>query len=114
MASDEQAATLLAAFSHIVLPPKLPTAFDGDDASLSLDFGNRLLHACRTLQSLCPNLGRDVWDTLDLSLRTTLLLNQDILAKDDLLSAFRGLGKEWLALHIAKQNAALLVRRDVE
>ncbi|CAI6095047.1 unnamed protein product [Clonostachys chloroleuca] len=114
MASDKQAATLLAAFSHIVLPPKLPTAYDGDDAALRRDFGNRLVYACRTFRSLCPDLGGDNWETLDLSLRTTLLLNQDFLAKGDLLRAFRSLDKEWLALHIAKQNAALIVRRDVE
>lgn len=114
MASDKQAATLLAAFSHIVLPPKLPTAYDGDDAALSRDFGNRLVYACRTFRSLCPDLGGDNWETLNLSLRTTILLNQDFLAKGDLLRAFRSLDKEWLALHIAKQNAALIVRRDVE
>ncbi|VUC34643.1 unnamed protein product [Clonostachys rosea] len=114
MAPEQQAAKLAAVFSHLVLPPQLPTTFDGDDASLNRDLGKRLSEACRTLHGICPIVGSEDWDAFDGSIQTSLLLNQDFLAKDDLLRAFRRLGNEWLAIHISRQNAALIVRQDVK
>ncbi|KAK7415019.1 hypothetical protein QQZ08_012459 [Neonectria magnoliae] len=101
-----------AVFNHLVLPPKLPTEFDGDDVSLIDNLGQRLLAACGTLRKLCHFEDGRVWDTLEASMQATRALNHEFLAKNDLTWAFNRLGKEWLALHIAKQNAALLVHRD--
>ncbi|KPM43238.1 hypothetical protein AK830_g3340 [Neonectria ditissima] len=103
---------LEAVFNHLVLPPKLPTEFDGDDVSLIDNLGQRLLSACRTLRQLCHFDDGGVWDTLETSLQATRALNHEFLAKNDLKWAFDRLGKEWLALHVVKQNAALLVHQD--
>ncbi|KAH7121598.1 hypothetical protein EDB81DRAFT_605619, partial [Dactylonectria macrodidyma] len=101
-----------AVFNHLVLPPKLPSAFDGADISLIEDLGSRLAAACRTLRNLCHLNNDPVWDVFQTSVEGTRALNREFLAKEDLVGAFGNLKTNWLALHLTKQNAALLVHRD--
>jgi hypothetical protein len=112
--AHEQQLLLDAVFNHLVLPPKLPSTFDGDDVSLIKNLGERLLKACGTLRDLCHFKNGRVWDTIEASLQATRALNHEFLAKENLTWAFNRLENEWLALHIAKQNAALLIHRDEE
>ncbi|KAH7121751.1 hypothetical protein B0J13DRAFT_599348 [Dactylonectria estremocensis] len=101
-----------AVFNHLVLPPQLPSAFDGDDVSLIEDLGSRLENACTTLRSLCHSEGDPAWDVLQASIHAARVLNKEFLAKDDLVQAFGDLKDNWLPLYLAKQNAALLIHHD--
>ncbi|RSL53391.1 hypothetical protein CEP54_010421 [Fusarium duplospermum] len=111
--NSEQPPLVEAVFHHLVLPPKLPRKFDGDNAELAVNLGKRLHEALPALR----NVGNPaVWDALDASLRATRALDQGFLGGDDLLEGFRTVAESeapvWLALHITQQNAALLIHRD--
>ncbi|KAF4988308.1 hypothetical protein FDECE_15104, partial [Fusarium decemcellulare] len=112
MAADE-ILLLEALFHHIVLPPKLPRSFDGDNTALAQSLGERLQSALAVFHGVG---NARVWRTLEASLQNTGNLNHGPLYQDDLLKAFR-LVKDsdsslWLGLHVAPQNAALIVHCD--
>ncbi|KFA51508.1 hypothetical protein S40293_06317 [Stachybotrys chartarum IBT 40293] len=112
MATDE-IVLLEALFHHLVLPPKLPQSFDGDNTALARSLGGRLRDALATFRDVGDSR---VWRTLEASLQATVNLNQGPLYRDDLLKAFQ-LVKDsddgvWLGLHVVPQNAALIVHRD--
>ncbi|KAK7420613.1 hypothetical protein QQZ08_010305 [Neonectria magnoliae] len=112
MATDE-ILLLKALFHHLVLPPKLPRSFDGDNTALARSLGERLQNALAMFRDVGDAA---VWRTLDASLQATRDLNQGPLYRDDLLEAFQ-LVKDsddgvWLGLHVVPQNAALIVHRD--
>ncbi|KAH6972826.1 hypothetical protein BKA56DRAFT_492395 [Ilyonectria sp. MPI-CAGE-AT-0026] len=104
---------LSALFHHLVLPPKLPRNFDGDNIALTRSLGQRLLNGL----ALFRHVGdRRVWRTLEASLQATADLNQGPLYRDDLQKAFELVTDSddnvWLGLHVVSQNAALIVHRD--
>ena len=108
-----QAPLLEAVFNHLVLPPKLPEEFDGDDVELCRNLGHRLMDACGRLD----NKGEDwVWDAIYSSLNVAQNVNVGSLQENDLTWAFSLLlddnAPEWLTFHVVKQNAALLVYRN--
>ncbi|RSM02017.1 hypothetical protein CDV31_011100 [Fusarium ambrosium] len=109
---SEQSPLTEAVFYHLVLPPKLPRKFDGDEAALTQNLSKRLHEALAILRQTGEPA---IWDNLDASLRATGVVNQGSLAGDDLRDCFRGVVQApiTLALHVAQQNAALLIYRDV-
>ncbi|KAI8664160.1 hypothetical protein NCS55_00923800 [Fusarium keratoplasticum] len=114
--NSEQSPLVETVFHHLVLPPKLPRKFDGDNTELAENLGERLQEALSALR----HVGNPaIWDALDASLRATRALDQGFLGGDDLLEGFRTVAEReskvpiWLALPVAQQNAALLIHRDV-
>ncbi|KAF4338326.1 very large low complexity [Fusarium beomiforme] len=112
MATDE---TLLleALFHHLVLPPKLPQTFDGDNIALARGLVERLQNAL----SMFRGIGDPkIWRTLETSLQATKDLNQNPPYLDDFHRALKNLTESdetvWLGLHVAPQNAALIIHRD--
>ncbi|KAH7009622.1 hypothetical protein EDB80DRAFT_838411 [Ilyonectria destructans] len=104
---------LNALFHHLVLPPKPPRSFDGDNIALTRSLGQRL----RNGLALFRHVGdKRVWRTLEASLQATTDLNQGPLYRDDLQKAFELVRDSdddvWLGLHVVSQNAALIVHRD--
>lgn len=109
---SEQSSLIEAVFYHLVLPPKLPRKFDGDEVALTQNLSKRLLEALASLRLMGEPT---TWDNLDASLKATGVVNQGSLAGDDLRDCFKSVLKSriTLALHVAQQNAALLIQRDV-
>ncbi|KAJ6256008.1 hypothetical protein Dda_9302 [Drechslerella dactyloides] len=104
-----------AVFNHIVLPSQLPTKEDNDVDAIATDLLQLATMAVRDLRDI-------VYDRYypQLSLVYQSLANykmvcvNGVLIKQVLLQQLRGLElKEQLILHITKQNAAILVRREV-
>ncbi|KAJ4329353.1 hypothetical protein N0V84_000248 [Fusarium piperis] len=109
--NSEQSSLIEDVFHHLVLPPKLPRKFDGNNAALTENLGKRL-HESLAILRFVGNPA--IWDALDASLRATRDVNQGLLAGDDLRDGFRAVIESpiWLTLHVAQQNAALLIHRD--
>ncbi|KAF5023718.1 hypothetical protein F66182_4222 [Fusarium sp. NRRL 66182] len=112
MATDETI-LLEALFHHVVLPPKLPPSFDGDNFSLGRSLGKRLQSALGMFRGIGDE---KVWQTLEASLQATVNLHEGPLYQDDLLRALKNTqGSDvaaWLGIHIEPQNAALIVHVD--
>ncbi|GKU06108.1 unnamed protein product [Fusarium langsethiae] len=111
--SEYEAALLEALFYHLVLPPKLPRSFDGDNIALKRRLGGRLLDAL----GLFRNVGDpNVWKSVEASLQVTSNLNDSPLLHNELVSALKNVqyseGVVWLGIHVESQNAALIVYRD--
>jgi hypothetical protein len=105
---------LEAVFHHLVLPPKLPDSFDGDNADLARALGERMQNAVDGVHGLDD---RRVKNALTSSLQATRALNDSSLYQEEMLQAFQFLGNSndngWLGIHITSQNAALMVHRDL-
>ncbi|KAF9770212.1 hypothetical protein IL306_012268 [Fusarium sp. DS 682] len=112
MATDETA-LLEALFHHLVLPPKLPRSFDGDNIAIARSLGERLLNALGMFRDIGD---AKVWQTLEASLQATKNLHEGPQYQDDLLRAFKDVqdsnGAVWLGLHVEPQNAALIIHGD--
>lgn len=66
--NSEQSPLVETVFHHLALPPKLPRKFDGDNAELTENLGERLHEGLSALR----HVGNPaVWDALDASLRAT-------------------------------------------
>jgi hypothetical protein len=112
MATDE-IPLLEALFHHLVLPPKLPRSFDGDNIALAQSLAERLQDAL----SLFRDIGDPkIWKTLETSFQATKDLNQNPQYQEDFQTALKKLndsdGTVWLGLHIVQQNAALIIHYD--
>ncbi|KAM0493507.1 hypothetical protein ACHAP8_009137 [Fusarium lateritium] len=110
--SEDEPALLEALFHHLVLPPKLPPSFDGDNNALKRSLGRRLLDALDTFRDVGdPN----IWQTLEASLHATQSLHS-ALNQHDILRALeivqRSDGAVWLAVHVEAQNSALIIHAD--
>ncbi|KAM0344968.1 hypothetical protein ACHAPU_007102 [Fusarium lateritium] len=104
---------LEAIFHHLVLPPKLPRTFDGDNIALAQSLGERLRNAL----SMFRDVGDPkVWQTLEASLQATKSLNESPLYHGDIRMALEQVkesnGTVWLGVHVGQQNAALIVHYD--
>ncbi|UZP43159.1 hypothetical protein NXS19_010975 [Fusarium pseudograminearum] len=112
MAKDDPA-LLGALFHHLVLPPKLPQKFDGDNIDLKRSLGARLLDVLGIFRDIGDP---KIWQTLEASLRAAKDLHDGPLFEDDLWNALndvqRSGGALWLAIHLDPQNAALIVHAD--
>ncbi|TQV93180.1 P-loop containing nucleoside triphosphate hydrolase [Cordyceps javanica] len=107
---------LEAVFDHLVLPPKLLAAPDDDyDASaLNWELATRLIKACKQLEDTDATTQ---WRSLEASLLLTRELHNPV-SVETLMAAFRTIadteGANWLALHVAQQNAALIIYKNIE
>ena len=107
---------LEAVFNHIVLPPRLPSKQDVQLHKVENALTDRLLNASRVLRDHINVEYDDQWSCIRRSLQTCKAVNVGgKLNKSSLLTHFRSLErKDILILHIAEQNAGLLVRRHRE
>ncbi|KAM0540274.1 hypothetical protein ACHAO7_011338 [Fusarium culmorum] len=112
MAKDDPA-LLGALFHHLVLPPKLPRKFDGDNIEMKRSLGCRLLCASRIV---CGAGDSKVWERLKASLEATIDLHVGNFSQEDLWNSLMDVrhsrGAIWLAIHLEPQNAALIVHMD--
>lgn len=114
MSQAAAAARLLEAqFNHLVLPARVPSKRDDNLADIEAALTDRLLEATRILRDSTDSDGYLDWDSVRRILLTVKDLNLG--GKLDKL----GLGLEFhrldygspLILHVAEQNAGVLVRR---
>lgn len=99
--------------NHLALPLRLPGKADDGIDRIERAISSRLLDASRTLRDL-TNAGESYqWDCTRNTLRICNVLNAGgKLNKKSLLAEFQTLErKDLLILHVAEQNAGLLVRR---
>jgi hypothetical protein len=99
-------------FNHLVLPPQLPGKQDANVESTGDAIIVRLIHAASTLSRLASHEQTSPWYSIRQFLRRCQSLHaRGRLEKLSLISAFRNFDQEQpLLLHIAEQNAALIVR----
>jgi hypothetical protein len=99
-------------FNHVVLPPRLPGKQDARIEDIEHGLITRVLLASRTVRDLVHVDYRDRWDSIRRSLQACKAVNVGgKLDKNSLLTELRGLHSEdILILHIAQQNAGLLIR----
>ena len=104
---------LTSLFNHLALPLQLPGKHESKIEEIELALTIRLLDATRYLRLLTGNDASEMLDYIRRSLETCKLVNANgRLNKSSLLNAFRGLERrEVLILHVAQQNAGLLIRR---
>ncbi|KAK7749315.1 hypothetical protein SLS62_008284 [Diatrype stigma] len=126
-------ALLHAVVNHIVLPPNIPGKQepDADLDAVSYDILARMIKACKEVATSFANRpytetsapsckestpSLEAFQTLRVSLEACRVLNFDyLLDKTTLLKYFRTLEEDCaltLILHVVKQNAAILMRRD--
>lgn len=103
-------------FNHIALPPKLPGEQDSRIDEIETALTARLLDAVGILQGLLSDEYIPTWDHIRRSLEIASIVNQDgRLNRTSLVDAFSKLKeKQGLILHVAAQNAGLLIRREVK
>lgn len=103
-----------AIFHHMVLPPKLPTANDGDNNDLLWQFGNRLRNSCAAFATMFPD--NAVWEILVSTINISRRMHNGYLGKSDLVTELDRLHKSstptWLVLHLDTQNAGILVHKN--
>jgi hypothetical protein len=99
-------------FNHIVLPPHLPGQQDTRLDRVERALVERLLDSTVKLSRLPHNDFVNDLESLRCSLETCRRVNSGgRLNKTSLLTAMRELhGRDFIALHITEQNAALIIR----
>lgn len=108
-----QPAILALVFNHLVLPPQLPGQDDDSAEDVERDLTRRMTDAVKILRS---NSGSDtaaVWQSIEESLQVLHQITEDNhINKATLLSCLQGLQPDHaIILHIALQNAGLLIRQ---
>ncbi|KAK2801761.1 hypothetical protein FQN51_005126 [Onygenales sp. PD_10] len=106
---------LLSVFQHIALPPKLPGSRDSHIENIEKDLTTRMLDAVQDLRVVQSGPLARACHHVYRSLQTCLLLNlEGTLTKASLLKGFSELQPgETLILHVAEQNAGIIIRRDI-
>jgi hypothetical protein len=99
-------------FYHLVLPPQLPAKQDTDIESTGDAVVDRLIRASFTLSRLAGQEDASPWYAIRQHLRRYQSLHvHGRLEKLSLIPKFRNFNQEQpLLLHIAEQNAALIIR----
>lgn len=99
-------------FNHLVLPPQLPGKQDANIERIGDAIIVRLLQATSTLSRLASQEQTSPWYATRQYLRRCQSLHAlGRLEKQSLISKFRNFDQEQpLLLHVAEQNAALIVR----
>lgn len=100
--------------NHVALPPRLPGKRESQLDQIENALTDRLLDASRTIRDLTHGEISQQWDGIRRILQTCRTINAGgKLDKKQLLTEFRGLGsKHVLIVHVAEQNAGLLIRRQ--
>ncbi|CAG9940265.1 unnamed protein product [Clonostachys rosea f. rosea IK726] len=116
MEEKDKKGRLEAIFDHLVLPAQIsdpdPT---GKDEGLALGLGQLLRRSIALL--LDGHKNHQVWSALQSAVNSTLKIQSTNAEKESLIAAFTKLGQEadprraWLALHVAKQNAGLIIHK---
>lgn len=103
-------------FDHVALPLRLPGKQESRIDQIEHALTECVLDASRTLRNLTNNEFGGHWDCIRRVLQTCKDVNAGgKLNKTSLLTEFRSLeGRYPLILHVAEQNAGLLIRRDYE
>lgn len=110
-------APLILVFNHLVLPAELPKCVDEDPEAVSSEILHRVLEACKVMEGMVGGeLYRGELATIWSSIRRTLqkcrgIRGMDIEAKVLLQDWADFKMNDFHLLHVAKQNAALIVRR---
>lgn len=112
MAKDD---ILEQAFNHVVLPPKLPGKQDSNIAEVERKLLSLLSRGANVVESCAGN--NDIWQDVEKALKTCSLVNDSdeerYVNKTALEHAFRDFGNsDIIILHIAEQNAGLLIRGE--
>lgn len=103
---------LQAVFNHLVLPPQVPGRQEADIDALSHDVLTRIIHTCVKIEALMDPPWAEAFRSLRASFQACLALHLDRLERLTMLDHFRNLQPNaMLILHVAEQNAALLIRR---
>ena len=99
-------------FNHLVLPPQLPDKQDTNIESIGDAIIVRLIQATSTLSRLTSQEQSSPWYAIRQYLRRCQHLHENgRLEKQTMISKFLNFDQEQpLLLHIAEQNAALIVR----
>jgi hypothetical protein len=99
-------------FNHVVLPPRLPGRQEADLDNVTLALTQYLVDASRRMGILLNGQFGSEWDSVRRLLECSRLLNlRGRLDRNSLLTAFRELEVNGLLiLHIAEQNAGMLIR----
>jgi hypothetical protein len=102
--------------NHVALPPQLPGKADRNIDQIQLALTNRLLDASRILRDQTKGEFSSQWESIRNILQVCKTANASgKLNKASLLAEFARLErKDFLILHIAEQNAGLLIRRHYE
>lgn len=100
-------------YNHMVLPPQVPGQEDPDPVAVSCNVLQRLASACEAVKNIIGLPWNEAFHTLHSSLRVCLLLNKGRLDRKWMLHYFGKLEiGQMLILHVAEQNAALIIRRQ--
>lgn len=95
-------------YYHLVLAAKVPTSHLDPLETLNRSLIDCTIKACNFLRQQSPT---EPWGSLLPSLEKCRSLNHDgMLGKASLEEAFRDIGDKTLILHVASQNAGLLIR----
>lgn len=102
--------------NHVALPPRLPGKADRNVDQIQHALTSRLLDASRILRDQTDGEFSHQWESIRGILNTCRTANADgKLNRTSLSIQFGGLErKDLLILHIAEQNAGLLIRRKYE
>ena len=116
--SPPSPAVLESVFNHIVLPPRLPAKQNdrSDHGQTERALVDRLLGASRTFRDLTRGKFGGHWEHVRCLLQTCKTMNAGAkLDRATLLDNLPMLGRnDLLILHVAEQNAGLLIRRHNE
>ena len=109
-------AVLKALVNHVFLPPQIPGKNDASLPGLSEAFFNALIRAVLTLRDSGDGKLYRLYDSVRLVLQNARVLNANgKLDRDSLIKTFRELDdRSFLILHVAEQNAGLLIREQKE
>lgn len=99
--------------NHVVLPPRLPGKEESRLDQIENALINRLLDATCTLRDRANSEFSEKWERIRYALQICKVVNDGgKLDKTSLVTEFRRLKRnDLLILHIAEQNAGLLIRR---
>jgi hypothetical protein len=100
----------------VALPPRLPGRQESRLDKIEQALNERLQDTSRSLRDLTADQFGGDWDRVRRILLTCKTVNAGAkLSKASLLTAFRGLQlNDLIILHVAEQNAAILIRRYQE
>lgn len=103
-------------FNHLVMNPCAPSRQDGRIDIVERAIIERVLDVASKLSRLPDNPNTDKLHSLRRTIETCRRVNAGgRISKLSLLTAFRELeGSDMIIIHVASQNAGLLIRRDTE
>ena len=98
---------------HVALPPRLPDKQEPAIDEIELKLVERLTVSAKKLRDTLDEENRSIWDGIRRILLTCKALNAGRkLNRTSLLTEFRALDHQnLLILHLAEQNAGMLIKR---